>query len=126
MTGQYLLRQLITEKLGSWMSTHTLKWITDAKSKLGLKSRYILPSEPSNYSEGILKVLQKMDFSTSLKPRNLFKSSSNIFIIFFHYKNNGYNITVLQQTACLMINHITVGNFFSSLIARRRIGIQTP
>ena len=28
-----------------------------------------------------------------------------------HYKKIGYNINVLQQTACLMVNPITVGNF---------------
>ena len=27
-----------------------------------------------------------------------------------HYKKIGYNINVLQQTACLMVNQITVGN----------------
>ena len=28
-----------------------------------------------------------------------------------HYKKIGYNIDVLQQTACLVVNPITVGNF---------------
>ena len=28
-----------------------------------------------------------------------------------HYKNIGYNINVLQQTACLVVNPIRVGNF---------------
>ena len=28
-----------------------------------------------------------------------------------HYKNIGYNINVLQQTACLVVNPITIGNF---------------
>ena len=28
-----------------------------------------------------------------------------------HYKKIGYNINVLQQTACLVVNSITVGNF---------------
>ena len=38
----------------------------------------------------------------------------NIFIrfkIISHYKKIGYNINVLQQTACLVVNPITVGNF---------------
>ena len=35
-----------------------------------------------------------------------------IFIkIISHYKKIGYNINVLQQTACLVVNPITVGNF---------------
>ena len=28
-----------------------------------------------------------------------------------HYKKFGYNIYVLQQTACLVVNPITIGNF---------------
>ena len=28
-----------------------------------------------------------------------------------HYKKIGYNINVLQETACLVVNPITVGNF---------------
>ena len=31
--------------------------------------------------------------------------------IISHYKKIGYNIHVLQQTACLVVNPITVGNF---------------
>ena len=33
------------------------------------------------------------------------------FKIISHYKKVGYNINVLQQTACLVVNPITVGNF---------------
>ena len=41
---------------------------------------------------------------------------SNIFSAQFikimsHYKKIGYNINVLQQTACLLVNPITIGNF---------------
>ena len=41
---------------------------------------------------------------------------SNIFSAQFikiisHYKRIGYNINVLQQTACLVVKPITVGNF---------------
>ena len=31
--------------------------------------------------------------------------------IISHYKKIGYNINVLQQTACLVVNPILVGNF---------------
>ena len=31
--------------------------------------------------------------------------------IIFHYKKIGYNINVLHQTACLVVNPITFGNF---------------
>ena len=36
---------------------------------------------------------------------------SNIFSAQLIYKKIGYNINVLQQTACLVVNPVTVGNF---------------
>ena len=47
-----------------------------------------------------------------LKKSIGFNNFSAQFIkIISYYKNIGYNVNVLQQTACLMINPITVGNF---------------
>ena len=37
--------------------------------------------------------------------------SARFLGIVSHYKKIGCNINVLQQTACLMVNPITVGNF---------------
>ena len=37
--------------------------------------------------------------------------STQFIIISSHYKKIGYNINVLQQTACLVVNTITIGNF---------------
>ena len=37
--------------------------------------------------------------------------SAQFIKIISHYKNIGYNINVLQQTAYLVVNLITVGNF---------------
>ena len=37
--------------------------------------------------------------------------SSTVYKILSHYKKIGYNINVLRQTACLVVNPITVGNF---------------
>ena len=37
--------------------------------------------------------------------------SAQFIKIMSHYKKFGYNINVLQQTACLVVNLITVGNF---------------
>ena len=37
--------------------------------------------------------------------------SAQFIKIISHYKKVGYNINVLQQTACLVVNPITVGNF---------------
>ena len=37
--------------------------------------------------------------------------SAQFIKIISHYKKIGYYINVLQQTACLVVNPITVGNF---------------
>ena len=37
--------------------------------------------------------------------------SAQIIEIISHYKKVDYNINVLQQTACLLVSPITVGNF---------------
>ena len=37
--------------------------------------------------------------------------SAQFIKIISHYNKIGYNINVLQQTACLVVNQITVGNF---------------
>ena len=37
--------------------------------------------------------------------------SAQFIKIISHYKKIGYNINVLQQTSCLVVNPITVGNF---------------
>ena len=39
------------------------------------------------------------------------KFSAQFIKIISHYKTIGYNINVLQQTACLLVNPITIGNF---------------
>ena len=55
---------------------------------------------------------------------------SNIFSAQFikiisHYRNIGYNISTLQQTAYLVVNPITVGNFAFLFNCRRLVGLQT-
>ena len=61
----------------------------------------------------LLIFLREVDDHILLK--DYFQSSNNFsaqFIkIISHYKKIGYNINVLQQTACLVVNPITVGNF---------------
>ena len=82
-----------------------------SKFQVGLKSllRQRL-SEPEFYGNLVYK-LKKIVGS------NIFSTQFNK--ISSHYQKIGYNINVLQQTACLVVNPITVGNFPSSLIARR-------
>ena len=59
-------------------------------------------SEPDFYGDLVYK-LKKIVGS------NIF--SAQFIKIISHYKKIGYNINVLQQSACLVVNPITVGNF---------------
>ena len=59
-------------------------------------------SEPELYGESVYK-LKKIVGSNNF--------SVQFIKISFRYKKIGYNINVLQQTACLVVNPITVGNF---------------
>ena len=74
-----------------------------SKFQVGLKSlmRQGL-SEPDFYGDLLYK-LKKIVGSNNF--------SAQFIKIISHYKKIGYNIHVLQQTACLVINPITVGNF---------------
>ena len=74
-----------------------------SKFQVGLKSllRQGL-SEPDFYGDLVYK-LKKIVGSNNF--------SAQIIKIISHYKKIGYNINVLQQTACLVVNPITVGNF---------------
>ena len=60
--------------------------------------------------------LSELDFYGDLvyKLKNIFGSSNfpaQFIKIISHNKKISYNINVLQQTACLVVNPITVGNF---------------
>ena len=74
-----------------------------SKFQVGLKSllRQGL-SEPDFYGDLVYK-LKKIVGSNNF--------SAQFIKIISHYKKIGYNINVLQQTACLVVNQITVGNF---------------
>ena len=74
-----------------------------SKFQVGLKSllRQEL-SEPEFYGDLVYK-LKKIVGSHN--------PSAHLIKIISFYKKNGYNINVLQQTACLVVNPITVGNF---------------
>ena len=74
-----------------------------SKFQVGLKSllRQGL-SEPDFYGDLVYK-LKKIVGSNNF--------SAQFIKIISHYKKIGYNINVLQQTACLVVNPNTVGNF---------------
>ena len=88
-----------------------------SKFQIGLKSllRHGL-SELEFYGDLVYK-LKKI-----VGPNNF---SAQFIKIISHFKKIGYNINVLQQTACLVVNPIAVGNFAFYLIARRWVGLQT-
>ena len=77
-----------------------------SKFQAGLKSllRQGL-SEPDFYGDLVYR-LKKIVGSYNFSVQQFIK-------IISHYKKNCYNINVLQQTACLVVNPITVGNFAS-------------
>ena len=74
-----------------------------SKYNVGLKT-LLLPglSEPEFYGDllyKLRKIIGKNDFSFHFKE------------IIVRYKMIGYNIDVLQQTACLVVNPIKVNSF---------------
>ena len=74
-----------------------------SKFKVGLKSLlHSGLSEPEFYGDLVYK-LKKIFGSNNF--------SAQFIKIISHYNTIGYNINVLQQTACLMVNPITFGNF---------------
>ena len=77
-----------------------------SKFQAGLKSllRQGL-SEPDFYGDLVYR-LKKIVGSYNFSVQQFIK-------IISHYKKIGYNISVLQQTACLVVNPITDGNFAS-------------
>ena len=74
-----------------------------SKFQVGLKSllRQGL-SEPDFYGDLVYK-LKRIVGSNNF--------SAQFIKIISHYKNIGYNINVMQQTACFVVNPITVDNF---------------
>ena len=74
-----------------------------SKSQVGLKSllRHGL-SEPEFYCDLVYRMKKIVGFNNF---------SGQFIKIISHYKKIGYNINVFQQTACLVVNPITVGNF---------------
>ena len=59
-------------------------------------------SEPEFYCDLVYKLK---------KIVGTYNFSAQFIKIISHYKKFGYNVNVLQQTACLLANPIMVGNF---------------
>ena len=76
--------------------------------------------------QGLLKPEFYGDLVYKLKKIVGSNNNSAQFIkIISHYNKIGYNINVLQMTACLVVNPITVVNFAFLLIARQWVGLPT-
>ena len=58
--------------------------------------------EPEFYGDLVYKLKKIVDSNNF---------SAQFIKISSHFKKIGYNINVMQQTACLVVNPITVGNF---------------
>ena len=71
--------------------------------QVGLKSLLCQGlSEPEFYGDLVYKLKKNVGFNNF---------SAQFIKIISYYKKIGYTINVLQQTACLVVNPITVGNF---------------
>ena len=88
-----------------------------SKFQVGLKSllRQGL-SEPEFYGDLVYKLKK------SLVSNNF---SAQFIKIFSHYKKIGYNTNALQQTACLVVKPIRVGNFAFLFNCTPWLGLQT-
>ena len=87
-----------------------------SKFNVGLKTLlYQSLSEPEFYGDLVYK------FKKQNVGRADFSDQENIIC----YKRIGYNINILRQSACLVVNPITVNKFASLLFARRWVGRQT-
>ena len=86
-----------------------------SKFQVGLKSLLGQGlSEPELYGDLVYE-LKKIVGSNNF--------SAQIIKIISNYRKIGCKINVLQQTACLVVNGITVGNF--AFLARGWLGLQT-
>ena len=74
-----------------------------SKFQVGLKSLLRQGLSEPDFDGDLVYKLKKI-----VGPNNF---SAQFIKIVSHYKKIGYNINVLQQTACLVVNPITVDNF---------------
>ena len=100
-TQLLMIRTKITKLHLSPISLHSASSVRIPSSVNNFRLRQGL-SEPDFYGDLVYK-LKKIVGS--------YNFSAQFIKIISHYKKIGYNINVLQQTACLVVNPITVGNF---------------
>ena len=107
--NKLLIQKLL--KQGYWYHKLRKTWSNFFRRYYDLISRFQVGLK-SLLCEGLLEHKFYGDLVYKLKKlvgSNIF--SAQFIKIISHYKKIGYNINLLQQTACLMVNPITVGNF---------------
>ena len=96
---------------------HFLNSTMDSQSNSGLKTLLSQGiSEPIFYGDFVYKfkrIVGKPNFSNQFKK------------ILTRYKKVGYNLDIMRQSVCMIVNPITVYSYISSLIARRWVRPQT-
>ena len=100
----FYLRRFRYHKLGKTFSKFYRRYY-DLISKFQVGLKFPLRpglSEPEFYGD-LVYTLKKIFGSNNF--------SAQLIKIIFNYKKICYNINVLQQTACMVVNPITVGNF---------------
>ena len=111
----YTRNKLLTGKLNQCYRYHKLRKAfskfyrrhSDLVSKFNVGLKSLLQqglSEPEFYGDLVYKfrkIYACNDFSTQFRK------------IILRYKKMGYNINVIRQTACMVVNPITVNNFAS-------------
>ena len=100
--GVYISQLIHFGRASSYVADFNTHNILLIQNLLKQGYRYQGLSEPDFYDDLVSK-LKKIVGSNNF-PAQFIKISS-------HYKKICYNINVLQQTACLVVNPITVGNF---------------
>ena len=73
-----------------------------SKFQVGLESHLCQGLSETEFYGNLMYKLKKIVGSSNF--------SAQFIKIISHYKKIGYNINVLQQTQCLLVNPITVGN----------------
>ena len=103
LTQKLLKQGYQYHKLRKLFSKYRRYYDLISKFQIGFKSLLCQGlSEPEFYVDLLYKLKK------SVGSNNF---SAQFIQIISHYKKAGYNINVLQQTACLVVNPITVGNF---------------
>ena len=100
--GVYISQLIRFARASSYVADFNTRNKSLTQNLLKQGYRYQGLSEPDFYGDLVYK-LKKIVGSNNFSAQFIKISS--------HYKKIGYNINVLQQTACLVVNPITVGNF---------------